>query len=163
MSEISRPKPLPWYYGLVPPLWMVLQMVIMFSNSSELVTGTIWTYLWGLEALVTYAAMMWWLMRRTGKKSPRTVMFFGLSISWIVFCYVLDRIVEGYVPRPNYSQIPSGNSEEYMRLVHDASHRYATQSLVLTLVYNLIIIGGLLLLSWLFHRKNLFGRSEFGS
>lgn len=152
MSEISRPKPLPWYYGLVPPLWMVLQMVIMFSNPSELVTGTIWTYLWGLEALVTYVAMMWWIDRARGPKSPRYYHMLALYIAWIVGCYVLWQWINSLVPRPDYHSI-GGVGEEHLRLVEAASSRFANAMLASSIGYFVVMISGVIFNIRIYGRK----------
>ncbi len=152
MIEVANRKPLPWYYGLVPPGWMLLQMAIMFSNMRLWWPVSTWTYLWGFEAFVTFVAMMWWLNRLTGPKSPRYYRFMTVVAIWVVACYGLWRWIDSLVPRPNYRAI-GGTGEEHVRLSEIASSHFTNTIFAIAIGYFVVMFAGCLLFLRFYCRK----------
>lgn len=161
METTSLPqtrKPMPWYYGLIPPGWCAIQMIIMFANIDTIFRSTAWKWFFGIEALITFAAMYWWLNKLTGKKSPRQIKFGIVWTAWCLFSYVGWRIVDGMIPRPNYFAI-GGTGDEHIRLTMEASTKFANTSLLFSVGYAIVLFSGITVLLWLYHRKNLFATS----
>ncbi len=152
-------KPLHWSIGLVPPAWMALQMVIMFSFMDTLYRGDrIWLVLWIIEAVVTLGCVLWWINTKVGIKTSKQKRWLLIVYLWIALCYTGLQVANHFNPSPNYSNIP-GTGEAHFQAVRKASDDWGARSLQLNVAYAVVMFIGVLVLAF-FGRPKLMTLNE---
>ena len=152
MEEMER-KPLHWSIGLMPPVWMLVQMVIMFSFMDTLFRGDwIWRALWITETILTLVWLFWWISKKVGPKTPQQKRWQVIGSIWVVFCFAAWQIVNRFNPSPNYSAIP-GTGEAHVKAVLAASTAWSTRTLLFSLTYFVVMSVGTIALVIVARRK----------
>ena len=146
-------KQLHWSIGLVPPAWMLVQMIIMFSFMDTLFHGNrIWLALWIVEAVVTVALMIRWINHKVGPKTAQQKRWQMIALLWIVLCFVTLQIATAFNPSPNYSAIP-GIGEAHAQAVMAASNAWSTRAVTFSITYAVVVGIGTFVLAMIAHRK----------
>ncbi len=132
-------------------------MLIMFANFDLISHPSAWTLVWGIEAVTTFIAMMWWLGRLAGPKSPRYYRFLAVTWSWIGLCLVVKQFIQSRIPSPNYSAL-TGEEPNFIELSTKMSNAWASKLMAISIGYMVVMVVGMLVFVLLYHKTDLFGK-----